>query len=347
MKPILFVTNHVPPDRIGAFKELHERELLQLALFGGRSHHATSGVVEPDVPYLNVSQREIATLVEDARAVVCGTAGRVALPAAFFSAQRHNVPFVLWTALWAHPRTPAHLVAGTPLMRRIYKRADAVVTYGPHVSKFAFEHGATNVHVAPQAVDNEFWSAQSPREPHPLRVLFVGRPAQYKGLDQLLVAWQLTRIGEQGGELVLVGGHDAPDVAGVSAAGHANPEHLRNIYANSDVLVMPAIETRSIKEPWGLVANEAMNQGLPVIATDAVGAAAGGLIVDGRNGVVVPAGDPGALASALTLLHRDRQLRERLGAQAREDVGRYSFSGWAQGFADAFRSLGVGGRSAW
>lgn len=347
MKPVLFVTNHVPPDRAGAFEALHERELLQLALFGGRSHHATAGIDEPNVPYLSVSQREIGALAGGARAVVCGTAGRVALPAAYSSARRAHVPFVLWTALWAHPRTPAHILAGAPLLRRIYKRADAVVTYGPHVSKFAFAHGATNVHVAPQAVDNSFWSAPAPAEPHPFRAVFVGRSARYKGLPELLAAWRQSKLGEKGAELVLVGDHDARNTPGVSVAGHANPGHLRNIYASADVLVMPAIETRLIREPWGLVANEAMNQGLPVIATDAVGAAAGGLVRDDINGLVVRAGDPSALAGALTRLSGDRQLRERLGAQGRQDVSDYSFAAWAEGFSDALRSLGISGRGAW
>ena len=46
-RPVLFVTNLVPPDRAGAFAALHERVGLELALFGGRSHHATGGVEDP------------------------------------------------------------------------------------------------------------------------------------------------------------------------------------------------------------------------------------------------------------------------------------------------------------
>ncbi len=78
----------------------------------------------------------------------------------------------------------------------------------------------------------------------------------------------------------------------------------------SDVLVLPSIPDATFREPWGLVVNEAMNQGLAVIATDAVGAAAGGLVRDGRNGLVVPAGDSArARAGALTRLAGDGALR--------------------------------------
>ena len=83
------------------------------------------------------------------------------------------------------------------------------------------------------------------------------------------------------------------------------PVELRNFYAGSDVVVVPSVPTRTIRETWSLVVNEAMHQGVPVIASDAVGAAAGGLVRDGANGIVVPAGDAGALARAIRRLHDD------------------------------------------
>ena len=85
-------------------------------------------------------------------------------------------------------------------------------------------------------------------------------------------------------------------------------------------MVVPSIPTRDFLEPWGLVVNEAFDQGVPVIATDAVGAAAGGLVQHERTGLVVPAGDVRALADAIRRLHDDPALRERLGANAREAV---------------------------
>ena len=63
--------------------------------------------------------------------------------------------------------------------------------------------------------------------------------------------------------------------------------------------MLPSITTALDKEPWGLVVNEAMHAGLPVVATDAVGAAAGGLVRDGENGFVVPERDADALAAAV------------------------------------------------
>jgi glycosyltransferase involved in cell wall biosynthesis len=325
-KAVLFVTNHVPPDRAGAFRALHERVPLALALFGGRSHHATAGVEDPGVPFRRVGQREVFGLAASGRyaAVVCGTAGRVALPAAFIGAQRAHAPFVLWSALWGDLSTPAHLAA-RPLLRHIHRRAAVVVGYGPHVTAYARRLGARAVAVAPQAVDNAFWATPVPTDgARPFTALFVGRDVPEKGLATLRESWR--RAGLAGARLAVVG-----------ADGVAGPEEVRNSYATADVLVIPSLATRRFLEPWGLVANEAMNQHLPVIATDAVGAAAGGLVRHERNGLVVRAGDHDALAHALRTLHDDPALRAQLGANAARDVAAYTHAAWADAFAQALR----------
>lgn len=347
MKPVLFVTNHVPPERVGALQALHRRLPLELALFGGRSTHATAGVEDPGVPHRRVAhQRTIARLAASGRyrAVVCGTAGRVALPAAWQGARAGRTPFVLWSALWAHPRTPAHLLAGAPLMAALYRSADAVVAYGPHVAAFAKAHGATNIHIAPQAVDNAFWSApQSPARTVCFLTVFLGRPSRGKGATVLLDAWRESGLGASAAALVLVGVGTGPprNPAGgaVAFVGPQPAEQVRNFLAAADVCVIPSIRTRSFREPWGLVANEAMNQSTPIIASEEVGAVAGGLVRHERNGLVVPAGDAPALAAALRRLHDDGELRAQLGANARRDVAAYTFEAWATGFENAIVSL--------
>jgi glycosyltransferase involved in cell wall biosynthesis len=343
VKPVLFVTNLVPPDRAGAFAALHERVPIELALFGGRSHHATGGVEDPGVPHRHVPQRAIHALAASGRyrAVVAGTAGRTALPAAWLGARRAKVPFVLWSALWAELRTPAH-TAARPLMAAIYRDADAVVAYGPHVARFARRHGAHRVEIAPQAVDNGFWATPvpDPHEPAPFTCLFVGRPIREKGVPELLMAWRLTALTPPEAALVLAGeGHDRAAIAtrGVQVEGALRPENLRNFYAGACVVAIPSIPSPRFVEPWGLVANEAMNQRCAVIATDAVGAAAGGLVRDEHTGLVVPAGDAAALAEAIRRLHDDPPLRERLGAAGADAVKAYSYEAWADGFTAALR----------
>ena len=330
MRPVLFVTGHVAADRAGAFERLHELTPIELALYGGRHQHGAPSAAPPAVPHRFVSQREVGRVIASGgyRAVVAGTGGRIALPAAWRSARARGIPFIFWAALWRTPRTVAHLAA-LPLMRRIYREAAAVVTYGEHVSAYVRSHGATRVIVAPQAVDNAFWSAPAtPRADPRFAALFVGRRAPEKGLAVALDAWRMAALD---GTLTVVGEH-GPLPAGVIRAGVADPPRLRNFYATCDVLVVPSIATRRFIEPWGLVVNEAMNQATAIIASSAVGAAAGGLVRDGRNGLVVPAGDAGALARALSALAADRERCAALGAAGREDVAAYTHDAWAHAF---------------
>jgi glycosyltransferase involved in cell wall biosynthesis len=107
------------------------------------------------------------------------------------------------------------------------------------------------------------------------------------------------------------------------------------------VLVVPSIATRTFREPWGLVVNEAMNRRVAVIASEAVGAAAGGLVRDGESGLVVPAGDAHALAHAIQRLAGDDGLREALGAAGARAVATFDEEAWAGGFSAALATLGL------
>ena len=351
MKPVLFVTNHAPPHRVGAFAALHEREDVVFALVGGDVRHGAGGTGADPLPFphRHVAQREIAALAAGGsfRAVVAGLSGRVALPAAHAGARRARVPFVLWATIWRHPRTAAHALSYLPL-RRLYRDADAIVTYGRHVSAYVRAKGARNpVFEAPQAVDTSFWSAaaSAPHRQNAYQVLFVGRMTGEKGVRVLFQAWRASGSRVPSAALVLVGGgrFRAPSFATSAAlpAGPLPPAGVRDYYAGSDVVVVPSIRTRDFLEPWGMVVNEAFHQGRPVIATDAVGAVAGGLVRHERNGLVVPASDADALAAAIMRLHDDPALRERLGAQAREDVAPYTQAAWAEGVSRALAAVGA------
>jgi glycosyltransferase involved in cell wall biosynthesis len=345
---VLLVTNHAPPFRVGAFAELHRREGIVVALVGGDLRHGgghASGAPLP-FPAATLPQAGVLRLAASGRfrAVVAGLSGKLALPAAWAGARAARVPFVLWATLWRHPRTAAHALSYLPL-RHLYRHADAVVTYGPHVSAYVRAKGARGTVVeAPQSVDDAFWAAPADaRREAPFQAMFAGRLTGEKGVTVLLEAWQDAQLTDAA--LVLAGGGPirarVAAVAGVRAVGPLAPAELRNFYAGSDVVVVPSIPTRDFLEPWGLVVNEAFDQGVPVIATTAVGAAAGGLVQHDRTGLVVPAGDARALADALRRLHGDRALRERLAAAARDAVRGHSHAAWAAGMSRALAAVGA------
>lgn len=352
MKPVLFVTNYVPPAKQKAFAMLAEREEVEFAVFGGKTHHGgiegnSSGERGNDTNFIvrTVTQRDVYSLAKSGsyRAVIAGISGRTALLAAYLGARRARIPFVLWATLWAHPKTLAHAFSYLPL-RHIYRNADAVVTYGAHVSRYVENKGAKNVFIAPQSVDNDFWRAEiapSERRSDSFQALYVGRFEKEKGIDVLLEGWRLSALAEAGSQLVLVGNGPDPIVPGVSVTGQLNLENLRNFYASSDVLVLPSIRTRDFREPWGLVINEAMNRQLPIIASTSVGAVAGGLAVDGRNAVVFESGNPTSLATKLKQLAADPERRSKLGEQGSRDVLAYTEIEWSSGFSSALASIGT------
>ena len=85
-------------------------------------------------------------------------------------------------------------------------------------------------------------------------------------------------------------------------------------YAVADVFAL-----LSTHEPWGVVVNEAAACGLPLVLSDRVGAAHD-LLEDGRNGVLVPAGDAAAAGDALARARRGRGRRRAMGAASRQLV---------------------------
>jgi glycosyltransferase involved in cell wall biosynthesis len=335
---VALVTRAVSPYRREPFRLLHEAEGVDVIAWGGDGGGQLAAA------------RAIAAGRH--RAVVCGLAGRVALPATYLAARRERVPFVLWTSIWSHPRSPAHALSYLPT-RALYRRADAVVTYGPHVSRYVeSRRGARgNVFVATQAAAREYRTPADPEaagrwrerlgvDDSRLLALFAGRLVREKGVDLLLDAWRASGVD---GVLALAGpGRAPPGDATVRALGSLEPAELRALYAAADVLVLPSIRTATFTEPWGLVVNEAMHQGTPPIATDAVGAVAGGLVRDGGNGLVVKAGDRAALATRLRIAAGDRELLRRLGDAAREDVAAYTPEAWVEGVRAALRSVGAG-----
>ena len=180
-------------------------------------------------------------------------------------------------------------------LRTIYRSSDAVVTYGPHVSAYVRAKGARDVFEAPQAVDNEFWGAEAaPERLAPFQILFVGRASREKGTQALLAAWRASGLAAPHAALVLVGG--GPFRSRAVATSAVLPDDGIVEVGTVDAARSCATSTpgrtfapyrrfrrRTIRETWSLVANEAMNQGVPIIASDAVGAAAGGLVRDGAQ----------------------------------------------------------------
>ena len=156
------------------------------------------------------------------------------------------------------------------------------------------------------------------------RIVCVGLITPRKGQHVLLRAWR--RLALPDAELLLVGtlGRDGAAVLAdcpdrVTHVGHVDHSALRDLLRGASCVVLPSIE-----DGFGQAALEAMACGVPVVLSDAVGAAE--LVRPGHSGFMVPALDADALAAALTALYRDRDLVVAMGQAAAADVAR--LAGW-------------------
>jgi glycosyltransferase involved in cell wall biosynthesis len=126
-------------------------------------------------------------------------------------------------------------------------------------------------------------------------LLFVGRLVEAKGISDLLAAH--ASLGADAPRLLVAGEGPLREVVdaapNVRLLGFQDTARLIELYALATALVVPSRD-----EPWGVVVNEALACGTPVIASDAVGAAED-LIRNGIDGRVIPAGDVRALATAM------------------------------------------------
>ena len=130
--------------------------------------------------------------------------------------------------------------------------------------------------------------------------LFCGQMIARKGVDQLLAAFatlpenaRLLLVGREAELPQLLANLAAPVRERVHYAGFQAPDALPQFFAQADVFVLP-----SRHDGWGVVVNQALGAGLPILASDQVGAAHD-LVRAGENGFTFPAGDANALAAAM------------------------------------------------
>ena len=274
-------------------------------------------------------------------AVIMDLSGRLMVPYVYGVARVRSLPFVLWTGVWHHPTTVVHR-ATRRIAESLYRRSDAILVYGDHVRRALQTAGVANdrIFTAAQSVNGTVFEVDAEVSTS-RELLYVGQLEPHKGIADLLSAF--ASVKDPDARLSLVGNgslepvvrrHASADPR-VSLVGFVPQRALPDRYATARALVLPSVTTDKYRECWGLVVNEAMHAGLPVLATDAVGAAAHGLVQDGVTGRVVAEQNPHALGAAMTQLLADDQLVSELGRQARDRVSRYTYDGMADAFEAA------------
>jgi 1,2-diacylglycerol 3-alpha-glucosyltransferase len=211
-------------------------------------------------------------------------------------------------------------------------------------------------------VDNEFFrngAARARRTQTPAQFqlpdryfLYVGRLAPEKNLETLIRSFKQARDQSSRSSLVLVG--DGPlrsrlesqvQKAGLQPwvlfAGLKSTAEILPYYAFAHAFVLP-----SRREPWGLVVNEALAAGLPVIVSNRCGCA-GDLVAHGVNGLVFDANREEELTDFLWRVDRwGLKEREFAGRRSEELVSRYSLRNWAEEVLRLVRTVSFAGRTA-
>lgn len=236
-------------------------------------------------------------------------------------ARRKGAGYVLWSgSTAATSRIGKGPLKG--LKQRFVRRCDAYLTYGSLATRQLISLGANPERIitgcntvdvdeiealTKTAVGSPEFEAWRSGFPGTL-ILFVGQMIERKGVRDLIRAFRSVRDRDVG--LMIVG--DGPlrktyeaEFRGMERIyweGFKQKRDLGRYLASANVLVMP-----SRLEVWGLVVNEAMAAGVPVIATDGSGAAVD-LVEDGVTGHTYEAGDEMALATLLKSVvdHPDR-----------------------------------------
>jgi len=238
--------------------------------------------------------------------------------------------------------------------RLIYRGVDGALVPAPSHRSYYESLGfpAERVAFGVDAVDNDFYAhasdearAQAASRRAALRLpaayfLWVGRFLPRKGLETLLAAYSRVREGRGEGSwsLVLVG--DGPwreqvarlagEAPGVVFAGPLFGEELCACYALAKALVVP-----SFSDPWGLVINEGLASGVPVIASEGAGATAT-LVRPGVNGWRFTPGDVEGLARALDDAQATPpEILRSMGEAGRRIVAEWGLDRFAQGVLDA------------
>lgn len=283
--------------------------------------------------------------------VVCGGYNYVSSWQSMRWARRNHVPFILWAESTSRDLRSGHALIEF-LKTKFLRGCDAFVVPGKSSIEYLSNYGIPEelIFTAPNAVDTFFFSqrAEAIRRNAAMHRQALGLPARFfvfagrlvpeKGTFDVLRAYEalspevrkeigLVFVGDGAARSALHQRAAAISPGAIHFAGFRQREQLATYYALADVLVFP-----THTDTWGLVVNEAMACGLPIISSSAAGCVAD-LIESGWNGWVVSGGDIGQLASAMEELGRNPELRLLMGQRSRQRIAQYSPEAWAAGMA--------------
>lgn len=244
------------------------------------------------------------------------------------------------------------------VLNHLFKRISAFLYIGEENRKFYKYYGVPDERLffVPYAVDNEkFMKVATELKPKrkELRrklldiesgvtvILLLGKLIEKKRPMDLLRAYELFTVRHSPRtHLIFVG--DGPlrpeledyvkdhNIKDVHFAGFKNQTEIPEYYAIADIFVLPS----GIGETWGLVVNEAMCFGLPILVSEMVGCGPD-LVKDGENGFIFSVGDFSELADKLWGVLESGKKMEKFGKSSLSIIKDYSYSEDVKGIKEA------------
>ena len=246
-----------------------------------------------------------------------------------------------------------------PVLSVAYKLVNGFLAIGTANRAYYRALGVPNGNIfdVPYTVDNDRFIAAAKIQPNqriavrrkyglpvdrPV-VLYASKFMRRKHPDDVIRAMALLRDQGMLGTLFMVGTGEMADelrklaaelgVTDIVFSGFVNQAELPLVYAAADIFVLPAEN-----EPWGLIVNEVMCAGLPVIVSEEVGCVAD-IVKDRVNGFHTKAGNVGVLAEGLRKLLTDEPLRLRMGAASLSIIQNWSYEQCRIGILAALQKI--------
>jgi glycosyltransferase involved in cell wall biosynthesis len=193
-------------------------------------------------------------------------------------------------------------------------------------------------------IDNDFFNPITNYQPVKRDIICVARLVPIKNIDNLLRAWQLIERQNTGYHLVIVGNGPQEvslkrlsldlSVKTVEFIDAVDNKELPAYFKRSDAFILP-----SLSETWGLVVNEAMAAGLPVLLSARINAA-NDLLQEGINGFGFDPTDVSVIyTTILKYINTDDLLKEQMGNASLKLVDAFSFERMGKQLADELNRL--------
>ncbi len=279
---------------------------------------------------------------------------------AIFAAHSLGLPVLLRAESWLgdRPRHRVKLAAKRQFLHALRHAVTAVLPIGSHNAAYwrTYFGAAMPQFPVPYAVDNAFFEnrtasaqanlpqlrAELQLEPGRPVVLFASKLQERKRAGDLVEAFRracsrtapacrpyLVLVGDGDQRARLQEQTSRAGFDNIRFAGFRNQTEVPSFFALASLFVLP-----SRHEPWGLIVNEAMASGCPVVVSSEVGAAAD-LVEPGVTGFVFPAGDVDALAAALVQALADPARLAQMGTAAGQRMVSWDFEADVHGLRDA------------